>query len=195
VLAALPGRGIQNFLAGPDVKEMIVCEGGASQALAADDGHLLQQCRVDTYIASGPGGQHRNRTYSAVRLTHLSTGVSVTGEERRSQHENKQKALGRLRMALALQIRSADFELHERIREIFTAAGPVRVHSRNTLYPQVCATVLDALFASSGSLSAAAQLLHLSTGQLVKIVGRDGDLLTAANRLRDHFDLKHIKAS
>jgi hypothetical protein len=53
--------------------------------------------------------------------------------------------------------------------------------------------VLDALFASRGSLSTAAQLLNLSTGQLVKIMSRDGDLLTAANRLRDSFDLKHIK--
>jgi hypothetical protein len=161
--------------------------------LALDDAHLLQQCRVDTYIASGPGGQHRNRTYSAVRLTHLPTGVTVTGEERRSQHENKIKAVGRLRMALALQLRSAHFRLHESLQKIFTAAGPVRVHARNTLYPQFCAAVLDALFASMGSLSSAAQLLHMSTGQLVKVVGRDGDLLTAANRLRDHFDLKHIK--
>jgi hypothetical protein len=175
------------------VKELIVREGGAAQVLAADDGHLLQQCRVDTYIASGPGGQHRNRTYSAVRLTHLPTGVTVTGEERRSQHENKRKALGRLRMALALQMRSAHFALHESVLEIFAAAVPVRVNARNPLYPQVCAAVLDALFASGGSLSTAAQLLNLSTGQLVKIVGRDGDLLTAANRLRDHFELKHIK--
>ncbi len=172
---------------------MIVREGGALNMLASDDGHLLQQCRVDTYIASGPGGQHRNRTYSAVRLTHLPTGVTVTGEERRSQHENKNKALGRLRMALALQVRSVNFMLHESVREIFSADVPVRINARNPLYPQVCAAVLDALFASRGSLSTAAQLLHLSTGQLVKAVGRDGDLLTAANRLRDHFDLKHIK--
>lgn len=170
-----------------------MCEGGAAEVLAADDGRLLQQCRTDTYIASGPGGQHRNRTYSAVRLTHLPTGVTVTGEERRSQHENKRKALGRLRMALALQMRSAHFTLHENVREIFYPAGTMRVNVRNPLYPQVCAAVLDAIFACGGSLSTAAKLLHLSTGQLVKVVGRDGDLLTAANRLRDHFDLKHIK--
>ena len=172
--------------------EMIVREGGAAHMLAADDMHLLQQCRVDTYIASGPGGQHRNRTYSAVRLTHLPTGVMVTGEERRSQHENKQKALARLRMALALQVRSSHFALHESVQDIF-AAGPVRVNARNPLYPQVCAAVLDGLFACRGSLSAAAQLLHLSTGQLVKTVARDGDLLTAANRLRDYFDLQPVK--
>jgi hypothetical protein len=182
------------FSAEPGVKEMIVREGGAVNVLVHDDGQLLKQCRVDTYIASGPGGQHRNRTYSAVRLTHITTGVTVTGEERRSQHENKQKALGRLRMALALQVRSAHFALHESVRELFSGEGPVRVNARNPLYPQVCAAVLDALFDCRGSLSSAA-LLHLSTGQLVKIVGRDGDLLTAANRLRDYFDLKPVKTS
>lgn len=177
------------------MKEIIVREDGSAPTLVLDDGQLLKQCRVDTYIASGPGGQHRNRTYSAVRLTHLTTGLTVTGEERRSQHENKQKALGRLRMALALQVRSAHFAIHESVREIFAGEGAVRVNTRNPLYPQVCAAVLDALFACRGSLSSAAQLLHLSTGQLVKIVGRDGDLLTAANRLRDYFDLKPVKTS
>jgi len=174
---------------------MIICEGGAARMLVLDDGQLLKQCRVDTYIASGPGGQHRNRTYSAVRLTHVTTGVTVTGEERRSQHENKQKALGRLRMALALQVRSAHFALHESVQAVFAAAGPVRVNPSNPIYPQVCAAVLDAFFACRGSLSAAAELLQLSTGQLAKAVGRDGDLLTAANRVRNQFNLKPIKTS
>jgi hypothetical protein len=177
------------------MQEMIIREGGAAQTLVLDDGRLLKQCRVDTYIASGPGGQHRNRTYSAVRLTHVPTGVTVTGEERRSQHENKQKALCRLRMALALQVRSTEFALHESVNNIFTAAGPVRVNPSNPIYPQMCAGVLDALFSCRGSLSSAAALLHMSTGQLAKAVERDGDLLTAANRLRNQFNLKPIKTS
>jgi len=175
--------------------ELIIREGGAAGLLACDDARLLQQCRADTYIASGPGGQHRNRTYSAVRLTHVSTGISVTGEERRSQHENKQKAIGRLRMALALQVRNTVFYLEGNVRTVFAAAGPVRVNSKNKLYPQVCAAALDALYAAKGSLSAAAGLLEISTGQLVKLISRDGDVLTSANRLRDYFGLKPVKTS
>ncbi len=175
--------------------ELILREGGAARLLACDDGRLLQQCRVDTYIASGPGGQHRNRTYSAVRLMHLATGVTVTGEERRSQHQNKQKAIGRLRMALALQVRNTEFHLEENVQTVFAAAGPVRVNSKNELYPQVCAAVLDALYAAKGSLSAAAGFLNVSTGQLVKLISRDGDVLTAANRLREYFGLKPVKTS
>src|SRR5579885_2808651 len=69
------------------------------------DAQLLAQCEVDTYRASGPGGQKRNKTSSAVRLRHLPTGLIVIAEESRSQHENKAKALKRLWHALFLELR------------------------------------------------------------------------------------------
>src|SRR5437667_11701240 len=68
---------------------------------------LLGQCVVDTYRASGPGGQKRNKTSSAVRLRHRPSGSIAIAEESRSQHENKAKALKRLRKALFLQLRQA----------------------------------------------------------------------------------------
>src|SRR6266446_2092799 len=68
---------------------------------------LLAQCAVDTYRASGPGGQKRNKTSSAVRLRHQPTGLIVIAEESRSQHENKAKALQRLRRALFLELRDS----------------------------------------------------------------------------------------
>src|SRR5260370_42633939 len=66
---------------------------------------LLAQCAVDTYRAGGPGGQKRNKTSSAVRLRHLPSGLIVIAEESRSQHENRVRALRRLRQALFLKIR------------------------------------------------------------------------------------------
>src|SRR5947209_11927360 len=69
------------------------------------DQQLLAQCALDTYRASGPGGQKRNKTSSAVRLRHLPTGLIVIAEESRSQHENKAKALKRLCRALFLELR------------------------------------------------------------------------------------------
>src|SRR5262249_58629887 len=60
------------------------------------DSQLLAQCEVDTYRASGPGGQKRNKTSSAVRLRHPPSGLIVIAEESRSQHENRAKALKRM---------------------------------------------------------------------------------------------------
>lgn len=57
---------------------------------------LLDECDVTTFRASGPGGQHRNRRESAVRLVHRPTGIMVVATERRSQHQNKAVALERL---------------------------------------------------------------------------------------------------
>ena len=65
-----------------------------------DDDELLAQCRVDTFRAGGAGGQHQNRTESGVRITHLPSGLVATARESRSQHRNRQTALGRLREAL-----------------------------------------------------------------------------------------------
>lgn len=65
-----------------------------------DDERLERECDLQFYTAGGPGGQHRNKTASAVRLTHRPSGLVVTATERRSQHENRAVALARLKAKL-----------------------------------------------------------------------------------------------
>jgi peptide chain release factor 2 len=65
--------------------------------LPESDDDLLRECEVDTFRSSGPGGQHVNKTESAVRLTHLPSGVAVNSRESRSQHQNKALCLQKLR--------------------------------------------------------------------------------------------------
>lgn len=65
--------------------------------LPESDDDLLRECEVDTFRSSGPGGQHVNKTESAVRLTHLPSGVVVTSQQERSQHRNKALCLEKLR--------------------------------------------------------------------------------------------------
>jgi protein subunit release factor B len=69
--------------------------------LPESDEDLLRECDVDTFRASGPGGQHVNKTESAVRLTHLPSGVVVTSQQERSQHRNKAVCLAKLREKIA----------------------------------------------------------------------------------------------
>lgn len=75
-------------------------------ALPSDDGLEppeldMADVRVDVYRDSGPGGQHRNKTDSAVRMTHAPTGIVVTATESRSQWMNRQEAARRLARELA----------------------------------------------------------------------------------------------
>jgi ribosome-associated protein len=69
--------------------------------LPDDDEALLTQCRVETFRAGGPGGQHQNATESGVRLVHVPSGVRVVARDERSQHRNRAIALSRLREKLA----------------------------------------------------------------------------------------------
>jgi protein subunit release factor B len=73
----------------------------ARRALALPQAALLAECEETFFTAGGPGGQHRNKTESGVRLAHPPTGVVVTATERRSQAQNRGEALVRLRERLA----------------------------------------------------------------------------------------------
>jgi ribosome-associated protein len=74
---------------------------GAQSWHELSDDELLAQCEVQAHRASGPGGQHRNKTETAIRLVHGPSGVTAEGKDQRSRTQNLSAALGRLREKLA----------------------------------------------------------------------------------------------
>ncbi len=161
------------------------------------DEQLLAQCEVDTYRASGPGGQKRNKTSSAVRLRHVPTGLIVIAEESRSQHENKAKALRRLRRALCLELRepllAAPAE-HADWQEALNGAGRVDLGRRDPRFWLAVGVALDTLVAHEGRVSDAARALRVSTANLVALLEADPRAWQKANILRVRFGQKPLKS-
>src|SRR5262249_25756076 len=164
-----------------------------------DDVQLLRQCDVDTYRASGPGGQKRNKTSSAVRLRHLPSGLIVIAEESRSQHENKAKALRRLRDALFLQLReklSLDIATidgvpsHPDFQPALSGDGKLHVGRKDLRFWPAVGIVLDVLEAVQGRVSDAASALGTTTGNLIDFLEQEPKVWQQANIMRSRFGQK-----
>jgi hypothetical protein len=166
------------------------------------DAQLLAQCAVDTYRASGPGGQKRNKTSSAVRLRHPPSGLIVIAEESRSQHENRARALRRLRQALYLKLRVV-IPPASLTRECLVARpdyGPARdaegrleLGRKDARYWPAVGVVLDVLQATEARVSEAAELLGISTGNLIDFLSSEDKVWEQANHLRAHFGHKPLR--
>lgn len=160
-----------------------------------DEATLLAECEVDTYRASGPGGQKRNKTASAVRLRHRPSGLSVIAEESRSQHENRDRALRRLRRLIALRLRQPvpDDGVPDVIQACIDKRGRLDVGRRDARYLPAIAAVLDVLVAQGGGVAHTAKRLGITTGNLSDFLTGDDDLMLEANRIRAARGLKPLR--
>jgi hypothetical protein len=136
------------------------------------DEMLLRQCEVDTYRASGPGGQKRNKTSSAVRIRHLASQLLVIAEESRSQHENKAKALRRLRKAFYLKLREP--------LEVGVEDGWLASHRE-------ISPALDMLELCQARVSDVAKALGASTASVVGFMKQDDKVWETLNQIRQKY--------
>ncbi|KAM6561945.1 hypothetical protein CsatB_021943 [Cannabis sativa] len=172
--------------------------------LELSDQELLGQCEMSTFKSSGPGGQHRNKRESAVRLKHLLTGIIAQAVEDRSQHMNRASAVTRLRTLLALKVRNTvDLEAYSPPREllqILPAKSTIRgsdcgsqIGPKNPKFVLGMQALLDLIFAVNGSVADAAKYLGLSTGALSRLILSDDSLRLAVNELRTSKGIKPLK--
>lgn len=165
------------------------------------DSQLLSQCEVDTYRASGPGGQKRNKTSSAVRIRHPPSGLIVIAEESRSQHENRARALKRLRQALYLQVRDESppdawtrntVAARPDYRGARDGDGRLDLGPKDPRYWPVVGVALDVLQAMEAKVSEAADVLGISTGNLVAFLSSHAKVWEQASHLRARFGHKPL---
>ena len=187
----------------------------AVEILAGSDEELLAQCDVHIYKASGPGGQHRNKVSSAVRLRHRPSGISATANDSRSQHSNRKLAMQRLRMNIALKLRrsaegnaeasqaggEADMSRPAVLAECMHVAtkGPgaglarLTIGKKNPRFWQVAAYLLDILDEEEGRLSSAGDRLGITTGNLTAAFKSQRHLLAEVQKIRKRHGLGSVK--
>jgi hypothetical protein len=147
---------------------------------------LLRDCGEQRTRRGGPGGQHRNKTETAIVLTHGPTGVSGQASERRSQADNRRVAVLRLRLNLALAVRQAapPARAPAVIWKSRAANQRIRVAVDHEDFPAVIAEALDFLEAEGFDPVAAARRLEVSSSQLLKLVGSEPAAWTWLRRKR-----------
>jgi hypothetical protein len=148
---------------------------------------LLEACRFEAFRGPGPGGQKRNKTSNAIRLTHPPTGISVIAGESRSQLENKQRAIRRFKLHLATDLRHPidirGFEPPPWFKFVIQS-GRLAASHHNEHYARAAALILDLLDACRGSVGDVAKLLGVSTSSVVKFLEEEHQLWAAASAIR-----------
>lgn len=157
------------------------------------DDKLLAECRLDSFVGTGPGGQKRHKTNAAVRLTHLPTRISTVAADSRSHRENHIHALRQLRHKLALEIRHDVELLSFHPPQWFGDYPGLHINPKNPLYPAAMAIVLDVLKASTWAIAKAAVNLGLTTSALTRFLYDDPALWQHVNKCRAELGIKPLR--
>jgi len=143
----------------------------------------------------GPGGQHRNKVETAVALRHRETGVEAQAAERRSQAANRDRALSRLRLNLALRVR-CDRDLRRLPSERWAGrvkAGKLALNPRHADFPALLAEALDVIHLKGGDVKSASLLLNVSMSQMLKLLRHEPAALETVNALRRSRGLRPLR--
>lgn len=136
---------------------------------------LLRECEVRHGRRRGPGGQHRNKTESAVVIRHLPTGIEGQAAERRSQFDNHRNAVKRLRINLALGVRmpeTAD-SVPSALWKSRCHDGKIGVSVNHEDFPALIAELLDVLAAHNCHVPGTSAQMGCTPSQLLKLLKKE----------------------
>lgn len=161
------------------------------ELLELTDEALLRHCRQECYRASGPGGQHRNTTDSAVRLTVLDGSVTASSADHRSQHRNRAEALRRLRLALAIELRVQMGSQNTPAE--FLWKGSWQLGRKDRRYAAFIAHLLDVIAHHDWVIGHSAKALDISTGKLIRVLSKDPHAWNTVNHARAKRGLVNLR--
>ena len=147
---------------------------------------LLAQCDVQFLRRSGPGGQHRNKVSTAVVLVHQPSGIRAEANERRSQAENRTEAILRLRIRLALDIRTerSSADIPSPLWKTRCHGGRIEISPTHDDFPALLAEALDILASCQFEPKSAGEQLGSTPSQLVKLLKKEPQALQMINQKR-----------
>ena len=164
-----------------------------NELLDLDDDSLLGHCQQECYRASGPGGQHRNTTDSAVRLSVLNGTIVALCSDHRSQHRNRSEALKRLRLAMAIELRMpiAHSRAPEAVKSLWE--GSWKLGKKDRRYAGFIAHLLDVIAHHDWVVGHSAKALDISTGKLIRTLAKDPHAWNAVNHARAKLNLINLR--
>jgi hypothetical protein len=164
-------------------------------ATISDDA-LLKQCTLSFGRLSGPGGQHRNKVEAAANIDHTPTGIRASATERRKQYENRRMALRRLRLKLAVEVRTTVDGQRHRPSALWTRrrqGKQLSINPKHADYPALLAEALDVIVARGFDVAGAAGVLGLSMSQLAKLIRHEKSAFARVNAGRAERGLPPLK--
>lgn len=161
--------------------------------LAASE--LLKRCTLTRTRRSGPGGQHRNRVETAVIITHSESGVSAEANERRSPADNQNVATFRLRINLALEVRTTSERdgCPSELWQQRTRHRRLSVNPTHQDFPALLAEALDRLSSADWDTSEAAGHSGVSTSQFVRFLKLEPRAFALLNDRRSERGLRPLR--